>query len=107
MILLIYLILGHFVADITFQSDFMAKFKHRINSIPQIPWYYVMTGHCATHAMCVALLIGNIFLGLAEFIAHFIIDTVKCEGYTNIHVDQFLHLFCKIVYAFLIGYHYV
>jgi hypothetical protein len=93
------LILGHFVADYPLQTDFVAKFKCRKASLEAVPWYYVMTGHCATHAVAVYLVTGSLLLALCELVAHWIIDVCKCEGWTNIHVDQALHVVCKVAWA--------
>lgn len=95
MTVLFWLVVGHFIADYPLQTDFVAKFKSRSASLAAVPWYYVMTGHAATHAAAVALATGNIWLGLAEFVAHWLIDAAKCEGWTSIHTDQALHIVCK------------
>lgn len=94
-----YLIVGHFIADQ--QSDFVAKHKSRLCSLPMIPWYYVMAGHCAGHAAVVAFVTGNPVLGVLELLAHFVIDCVKCENWISIHVDQFLHVACKFLWWYL------
>lgn len=95
------LLLGHFVADYPLQTDFVAKFKCRKASLPAVPWYYVMSGHCATHAVAVYLVTGSLPLATLELVAHFGIDVAKCEGWTNIHVDQALHVVCKIAWTAL------
>ena len=101
MTLFLWLVLGHFVADYSLQSDFIAKYKARSQSLPAVPWFYVMAGHCATHASAVALLTGSPVLALLEFCCHFVIDYAKCEGQTTIHTDQFLHVVCKLMWASL------
>lgn len=93
-----WMVCGHFVADITFQPDFVAKFKARSASIPAIPWYYVLTSHAATHAVAVALVTGSVLIGSLELVAHWIIDAAKCEGLTGIHTDQTLHMACKVAW---------
>lgn len=109
---LFWMCLAHFCVDVQFQSDFVAKHKSRRNVSPFVPWYYVMASHAATHALAVAaavlVLIGGAELQLAmvlaagEFAAHFVVDTLKCEGVTGIHADQFLHVFCKAMWAFYV-----
>jgi uncharacterized protein DUF3307 len=97
----IWMVLGHFVADYPLQSDFVAKFKARSASLAAVPWYYVLSGHAATHAVAVGLVTGSLTLALAEFVCHWIIDLAKCEGLTTIHLDQGFHVACKFCWAML------
>lgn len=94
-----WLIVGHFVADYTFQSDFVAKFKSRNESIPAVPWYYVLASHALTHAAVVGLITQSVLMSMMEGVLHFFIDWAKCERMTNIHVDQALHVACKVVWV--------
>ena len=106
---LFWLFVGHFVADYPMQSDFIARAKNRHNPMGYIPagqtlqvhWPWVLSAHAATHAGAVALATGNPLFGVAEFVAHFLIDVAKCENVTGIHTDQMLHLACKVVWAWL------
>ncbi len=98
------LVLGHFVADYPLQTDFVAKFKCRKNSLEAVPWFYVMAGHAATHALVVVVLTGSPLLGLCELVAHYLIDVAKCESWTGIHTDQLFHVACKAVWALLAVY---
>ena len=41
---------------------------------------------------------GIWWLGALEALAHALIDFGKCEGRYGIHVDQGLHVACKIVW---------
>lgn len=104
--ILLYLISGHFLCDYPLQGDFIGKFKNRnVNNKmnpPFIPWWHLMTAHSFIHGGMVALITGSLILGLIETVLHFMIDVLKCEGYTNIHVDQLLHILCKIIYFVLI-----
>lgn len=97
-----WLVVGHFVADYTFQSDFVAKFKSRLNSLEAVPWYYVLASHALTHAAVVGLLTGSALLSVMEAVVHFFIDWAKCEGTTSIHTDQCLHVVCKVVWVVLL-----
>ena len=94
MTVLWWLIVGHFVADYTLQMDFVAQNKSPWNA-PGI-WMWVLTAHAATHGAAVALATGSVLLGTLEILAHWVIDLVKCAGWTGIHVDQALHLACKV-----------
>jgi hypothetical protein len=94
-----WLVVGHFVADYPLQTDFVAKFKARAASLAAVPWYYVLSGHAATHAAAVGLVTGSPPLAALEFAAHWLIDWAKCEGKTGIHADQLLHVACKALWA--------
>lgn len=96
--LLLVLLLVHFAIDLQFQSEFVAKNKHRRMNEGFVPWYYVMTSHVACHALAVGWLLNPLY-GALEFVCHFAIDVAKCEGYTNIHVDQGLHVACKVAWV--------
>lgn len=100
MISLFYLLSAHFLCDYPLQGDFIGKFKNR--NIPrefEIPWWHLMIAHSFIHAGAVLLITGNIYFTLFELFAHFIIDVLKCEGYTDINIDQLLHLICKVLYS--------
>ena len=46
-----------------------------------------MSAHCLTHAGFVWLITGSALLGFAEFVIHWIIDALKCEGKTGFEMD--------------------
>ena len=104
--LLFKLMIGHALADFALQPDAMAKGKNRNRKPDFIPkgqkfipcWYYWLSAHALIHAGFVWLFTGNVWLGLAEFILHFVIDFVKCENWTNPNQDQLLHFICRLVY---------
>ena len=101
--LLMLLILVHFVVDYQFQSDFVARNKNRhLNETP-IPACYVMFAHASCHALPLWFLLSPP-LAMAELVLHYTIDVCKCEGLTNIHVDQALHVACKVVWAWAFLY---
>jgi hypothetical protein len=104
-----YMIVGHFLADYSLQTDFIAKGKSP-NAQPQfVPWYFVMLAHAITHGAMVSIAAGigisrlhaifPVVLGIQETLLHFFIDVLKCVGCTSIHVDQALHILCKIAWA--------
>jgi hypothetical protein len=104
--IIFYLIVGHFLADFSLQTDIIAKFKNpnlneeAVNSTG-VPWYYWMLAHCSIHGMLVGLILGIWWIGLLEIIIHFAIDYSKCKKIINIHHDQFLHLIWKIIWFIL------
>lgn len=103
MILLIFkLLMGHALADYPLQGDFIGKFKcrHIPSPIPGVTiWFHLLTAHALIHAGAVLLVTGSPVAAAIEFVLHWFIDFAKCENWTNFHVDQLLHVFCKIGYA--------
>lgn len=102
------LLAGHATADFALQSDWMAKSKSRHSISPtydpklhgplQTIWPYVLSSHALIHGAFVYLILGNIWLGLAETAAHFLIDFGKCERWFGIHTDQMAHIICKFIW---------
>jgi hypothetical protein len=71
-----------------------------VDSRTGIPWYYVMAGHCATHAMAVYLITRSPWMSAIEFVYHFIADVDKCINKNmTIHKDQASHIMCKVCFA--------
>jgi len=50
----------------------------------------------------VFLISGSWVLGAIETVLHTIIDYTKCEHWIGLHVDQALHILCKIAYVYVI-----
>src|SRR4051812_20202182 len=116
--MLFLLIAGHALADYPLQNEAMATCKDRHAKLPlqkSVPWYYWLTMHALIHGMVVAIIIwaweGDkelaVIFGLLESAAHWVIDALKCEGVTNIHMDQALHLICKLLWFALITNHVI
>lgn len=100
--LFLVLCFGHCLCDYPLQTDKIARGKNPgLVEEEEIAWSYWMAGHAGTHALAVALLTGNAWLGLAEFVAHFLIDWGKCRGLFELGVDQGLHLGCKAAWTLL------
>lgn len=106
--LLFLLLAGHALADFALQHEAMGLGKNRNHPYREkkgagFPhWYYWLTSHALIHGGIVFLITGNLFIGLLETVVHWIIDYVKCEGWTNLHQDQALHVLSKIGYLFLV-----
>lgn len=103
------LLAGHFIADFWMQSDALARMKNRHRKpevppgqTPQTIWPYALSAHASHHGVCVALATGSWTLGLAEMVAHAVVDFGKCENWYGIHVDQALHLVCKVAWLVVI-----
>lgn len=99
--LLFLLLVWHALADYPLQGDFLAKAKNRMAPIPGVPWYQALGAHALIHAGGVALLTGSLALGVAELVAHFLIDDAKCRGRIGFNADQGLHFACKVLWAWV------
>ncbi len=99
------LLVSHAVCDYALQSDSMARGKcEGQEPVHGVPWFYWLGAHCLIHAGGVYMVTQRIDLAIAELIAHFVIDNRKCCKAHGIHVDQALHVLCKIAWAcFCIG----
>src|SRR5262249_3284745 len=117
------LLCGHAMADYALQTDFIAKGKSRkLNPDGPVPWYYILAAHALIHGLTVVMILlatmpiplclrGLVrcddfiliaaMLGCGEAVAHWWIDLAKCEGLTDIHQDQLLHVACKAAIAIL------
>jgi len=100
--------MGHAIMDYWAQSDSLAKMKNRNRDSssfippgqkPQKVWPYALTAHALMHGSAVWYITGNAWLGIAETVAHWIIDFGKCENWYGIHQDQAMHIICKILYC--------
>ncbi len=99
---LFYLLASHAVADFALQSDALAINKNRNAKTElqkHVPWYYWLGSHALIHGLGVALITQSAILGLVETAAHFLIDFAKCERWYSIHIDQLLHVVCKVLWA--------
>lgn len=110
LVLFFTLLIGHSIADFVLQPAPMSRGKNRRNSIklreeygPGFPaWYYWLSSHALTHAGAVYIITGSALCAVIEALAHFLIDLGKCERYYNFHIDQALHVACKLLYLLLI-----
>jgi hypothetical protein len=104
------LVIGHVAGDYPLQTEFMAMGKNHRKPFPmpgglapnQGVWLHCLTAHALVHAGAVWVITGSMTLALIETALHWVIDFVKSEGWTNLHVDQFLHLLCKAAYVWAI-----
>mgnify|MGYP001368228708 CR=1 FL=1 len=98
------LLIAHTLCDQPLQGPFLALHKNRHyrpqdSTLPQPSlWLYCLSAHSLIHAGGVWLVTGSYFLGIIEFVLHWLIDFLKEEKIINLHVDQLLHVTCKVVY---------
>ena len=100
------LLIAHALFDYPLQGDFLSKNKNRhykdeINNVKGL-WIHCLTSHSILHAGSIWLITGSFIIGIMEFVLHWIIDFLKCEGITNFHADQFLHVLCRILYVIIL-----
>ena len=99
------LAIGHALADYSWQTDFMARAKNRHLAAPQedastpFLWIYVLSAHAAIHAGLVWIITGCGWLGLAEFVLHWLIDALRIEKKISFQTDQLCHLLTKVIYV--------
>lgn len=100
------LLIVHALFDYPLQGDFLSKNKNRHykdenNNVKGL-WIHCLTSHSILHAGSVWLITGSFVIGIMEFALHWVIDFLKCEGITNFHTDQFLHVLCRILYVIIL-----
>lgn len=98
------LLCSHAIGDFALQNDFIANFKSRHAKFftGETIWPYVLGAHSLIHGALVTIAIGRPDLGVLETGAHFLIDFAKCEKWFGFHVDQFMHIACKVLWAYLL-----
>jgi len=92
----------HALLDFPLQGDAVAINKNPLAKTElqkHVPFYYWLGSHALVHGGGVALLTGSVRLGIAETVCHFVIDYGKCVLKYSIHVDQALHMACKVLWA--------
>lgn len=107
MILLFQLLICHALCDYPLQGDFIGKFKsHKIASpvTGTTIWWHLLTAHALIHSGAVWLVTESLAFASAELVAHWLIDFAKSHGITNFHIDQLLHVLCKVIYVLCIYY---
>jgi ABC-type transport system involved in cytochrome c biogenesis permease subunit len=88
---------AHWLCDYPLQGQFLsdAKVKGPLR-------FYHLVAHAGIQGAAVALVTGSVWLGLAEWLAHTIIDEMKVRGHTSFAQDQALHLQCKFLWLLLL-----
>jgi hypothetical protein len=106
--LFFWLIVGHAVADFPAQSAFLATLKNHLKSaslgLGEKVWPWGLFYHSMIHGGFVAYATGYVWIGMLEAIAHAVIDYNKSAGRfgkNSFHIDQWLHIGCKVVWAVL------
>lgn len=99
------LLAGHAVADFGLQNEFIARFKSHKEKLnvgntkrADLIWIHILMSHCLIHGLAVFLILGNLWLALAETVAHAITDFLKSEDRFGFHADQLIHIACKFAW---------
>jgi hypothetical protein len=112
--LLFFLITAHALMDYSLQNDSMAVCKCRKANSPlalSVPWYYWLTSHAILHGAAVGVIFRwmgfdwsvVVVLATAETVIHWFTDFGKCEKWYSLHVDQAIHIICKIAWWALVA----
>ena len=80
-----------------------------------VPWYYWLTAHALLHGAAVGVILRWMnfdwtvvaAVATAETVIHWFIDYGKCEKWYSLHVDQALHIVCKIAWWALVASEFV
>ena len=98
LMLAVMLLGAHWVCDYPLQGDFLATAKQK----GPLRFYHLVA-HAGIHGAAVALVTGNVWLGLAEWLAHTLIDESKVKGHTTFAQDQTAHIVCKIAWLLIVA----
>ena len=98
---LFYLLAAHALCDFPLQGDYLARGKNHKAPLPGSPWFLLLLAHALIHGGAVALVTGNVWLGIAETVAHASIDYAKCDGRIGYVTDQGAHVACKVAWTVL------
>ncbi len=93
------LVVAHVLCDYPLQGPFLSAAKNRFAPVPGFPWAQALGAHAIIHGGAVWLLTGQWSLGLAEVVAHAIIDDWKCAGRLTVNQDQALHIAFKLLWV--------
>lgn len=94
---LVELIFAHGVFDAGLQTYYIASHKSPLSGEG---WFWVLLAHSVINGAGVYLVTRNIWLGIAETIAHFFIDLGSSSKTYSLTVDQGLHFTTKLVWAY-------
>lgn len=99
------MLVGHGLGDFALQSQWMvhnkgpAPRRSEPDKAAHLVWPYVLGSHSLIHGGAVALATGMVWLGIAETVAHWLLDYGKARQLYNFHIDQCLHIGCKFIWA--------
>ena len=103
-----WLLCAHALCDFSLQTDSMAKGKnrHNVTTPPAgqkfVPcWEYWLSAHALIHGGAVTLVTSSVPLGILAAAIHWVVDFLKCDNWTNPHIDQAIHGATILLIAFV------
>lgn len=101
--LFIALLMCHALADYPLQGPYLSAAKVRGSEAGRgLVWVHALAAHGAIHGAFVWALTGYVWLGLAEMVLHALIDFARGSRRISFHVDQALHVACKIAWVVIV-----
>lgn len=95
----------HALADYCLQPPGMVAHKapHRCRADCRSwgPWWWTMAAHALVNGLGVFAVTGSVALLVGETVAHFCLDTWKCQGRITAWGDQLGHVACKLLWSLL------
>ena len=99
--ILFFLLVGHAFFDFPGQGPYLSAAKDPASTEGQNGvWRWALFHHSMLHAGSVAFFTHSLLLGAFEGISHAIIDYLKCRKVFSFHVDQWLHIGLKVLWAY-------
>jgi hypothetical protein len=96
------MIVWHCLAYYPLQGDYLSRAKDRANPLgAHGVWIHALGAHAIIHGAGVWVITGLWQLGVAEVVAHAVIDYAKTRGRITYHQDQALHVICKGFWALI------
>ncbi len=103
--LLFLMMAGHALGDRPLQEGRIRTEKYAPRGVPgDYKWLYGLSCHALIHGGLVAAISGFWWLGVAEMVAHWVIDDQKIRRRYGLIADQILHAICKIMWAVIATY---
>jgi hypothetical protein len=102
--ILFFLIVGHAFFDFPGQGLYLSVLKD-----PNSPegqngrWRWGLFYHSIMHAGSVAFFTHSLILGVFEGITHSLIDYLKCRKAFSFHIDQWIHIGLKVLWAICVA----
>ncbi|GHT94113.1 hypothetical protein AGMMS49545_14900 [Betaproteobacteria bacterium] len=94
---LLCLIIWHFIADIPLQPPVLADGKRK----PGLAGIAMLGTHGLIHGIGTGLILGSVWVALAETLVHALVDWGKCRKYYGLIPDQCAHLSFLVLWFFI------
>lgn len=98
-LILSYLLFGHFLADYPLQGEFLSQAKNNNTPLGKLFWPHALTAHSFIQGGFVLLFTDSLCLMATEIVIHAGTDALKCNNKITLNFDQAIHILCKVVWA--------